>query len=127
MEISETFFLKSLENLKRDILSSLHAVMPGNIVSFDASTGLATVQPGLRAKNHSGRILTAPELYEVPVMRPSANFTVVDGSPCILIFSDYCLDGWLATNQPVLPPSPRCHDLSDAIALVGYFGPASSL
>ena len=98
--------------------------MPGKIVSFDSDSGLASVQPGLRRKTSSGEILTIPILTEVPVFLPSVDQAVSVGDPCILLFMDFCMDGWLETGQPVLPPSPRQHDLSDAVALVGYKNPA---
>ena len=68
----------------------------------------------------SGQILTAPILPRVPVLLPSPDFVPAPGDPCLLIFCDFCLDGFLDTGQPVLPPSPRSHDLSDAFALVGF-------
>ena len=68
----------------------------------------------------SGQILTAPILPRVPVLLPSSEYTPAPGDPCLLIFCDFCLDGFLDTGQPVLPPSPRSHDLSDAFALVGF-------
>ena len=93
----------------------------GIIRSYDPDTGLATVQPGLSGKESNGQILTAPILTEVPVFLPSSDFIVFAGSFCLLFFMDGCLDGFLASRQPVLPASPRHHDLSDAIALVGWF------
>ena len=121
MEITETFLQSLLDALKRDILSSLHSAMPGNILSYDASSGLASVQPALRRKTAFDEILTAPVLNDVPVFCPSAEFIPSSGDPCILLFMDFCMDGWLESGQPVLPPSPRRHDLSDAIALTGCF------
>ena len=56
----------------------------------------------------------------VPVFLPSADFVPVPGDHCLLIFCDFCIDGWFDTGQPVLPPSPRMHDLSDAFAIVGF-------
>ena len=121
MEITDSFLQYTLESLKREIFSTMRVAMPGNIVSYDDSTGLATVQPALRRRTRSGQILTAPQLPSVPVFRPSADFRVQDGAPCILLFMDFCMDGWLTANQPVLPPSPRQHDLSDAIAITGFW------
>ena len=125
MEITEIFLQNALEALKQEILSTMHCAMPGNIVSFDSASGLAAVQPALRRKTSSGAILTAPVLRDVPVFLPAADHSVSIGDPCLLLFMDFCLDGWLQAGQPVLPPSPRQHDLSDAIALVG-FAPALS-
>ena len=120
MELTESFLQEALDSLKRDILSSMHVAIPGNIVSYDASSGTATIQPALRRRTPSGEVLTAPPLLEVPVFRPSADFTISDGDPCILLFMDFSIDGWLESNQPVIPPSARLHDLSDAVALVLY-------
>lgn len=121
MELTETFLQETLEAFRRELFSSLHCGMPGNVMAYDAETGLATVQPALRQKTASGKVLTAPVLSGVPVLLPSQDYAVTAGSPCLLLFMDFCLDGWLEAGQPVVPPSPRQHDLSDAIALVGFF------
>ena len=75
---------------------------------------------GNMAEVPSGQILTAPILPRVPVLLPFSDYTPAPGDPCLLIFCDFCLDGFLDTGQPVLPPSPRSHDLSDAFAIVGF-------
>lgn len=121
MELTETFLQETLEAFRRELFSSLRCGMPGNVMAYDAETGLATVQPALRQKTSSGKVLTAPVLSGVPVLLPSQDFEVTAGSPCQLLFMDFCLDGWLETGQPVVPPSPRQHDLSDAVAIVGFF------
>ena len=121
MEVNEAFLLEALDSLKREIFASLHCFMPGNILAYDPEMGLASVQPALRRKDSSGRILTAPLLREVPVFLPAADFEVSAGAPCLLLFADFCLDGWLASGQPGIPASPRAHDWSDAVALVGFF------
>ena len=124
MEITEAFLRDALEALKAEVLESLHCCMPGNILAYDPETGAAAVQPALRRKTASGEILTAPELQAVPVLRPSEAHIPQPGDPCLLLFMDFCLDGWLESGQPVLPSSPRRHDWSDAIAITGFF-PAS--
>ena len=120
MYIDETFLQAALDSLKKDLLSSLHVAMPGMIEAYDSELGLATVQPAIRRKTSDGEILTAPLLEEVPIFLTAADFSVSSGMPCLLLFMDFCLDGWLQSGQPVLPPSPRQHDWSDAVALVGY-------
>ncbi len=119
MEITESFLLESLEALKREILENLHTAMPGTILSYDSANGIARVQPGLRRQASGGKVLTAPELSGVPVFLSQPGQQVSPGDPCILLFMDFCMDGWLETGQPVIPPSPRMHDLSDAFALAG--------
>ena len=120
MHIDEAFLQDALDSLKKDILASLPAAMPGTVEAYDPETGLASVQPALIRKTSDGKFLTAPLLQEVPVILPAAEYSVSPGRPCLLLFMDFCLDGWLQSGQPVLPPSPRRHDWSDAVALVGF-------
>ena len=120
--MEDTFLAEALAAERRAAFSALHAAMPGSIAAYDPEAGTAEVQPGLRRRTAEGWILTAPRLMGVPVLRPAADYVPAVGDPCLLIFCDFCLDGWLESGQPVVPPSPRMHDLSDAIALVGCFG-----
>ena len=120
MQITESFLRAALDSLRREIFETLRVAMPGILVSYDATSATADIQPALRRKTPSGQILTAPLLRNVPVFLPSADFTPAPGDHCLLIVADFCTDGWYETGQPVLPPSPRTHDLSDAFALVGF-------
>ena len=124
MQITTTFLQEALEKLKQDICSSLHVMMPGRIASYDPSTGLADIQPALMRRTSAGALQPAPLLLDVPVFRPNADFSLSPGDPCLVLFADACLEGVWPGLQPVVPPSPRAHDLSDAIALAGFFGPA---
>ncbi len=118
--ITGNFLQQALDTLRREIFSTLHVAMPGTVIAYDASDGTVSVRPALRRCSSSGQILTAPILSRVPVLLPSPDITPAPGDPCLLLFCDFCLDGFLDTGQPVLPPSPRSIDLSDAFALVGF-------
>ncbi len=120
MDITSEFLHQTLDNQKKEILSSLHVALPGTVLAFHADTGLADIQPGLRRRTAEGELLPAPLLQNVPVFLPTADFTVSPGDLCLVIFADCCADGFLQTGQPVLPPSPRAHDLSDGFAFVGF-------
>ncbi len=117
MQITADFLESALQALKQEIFSTLHVAMPGIVQSYDAEKRTAVVQPALRRKNASGDTVIAPLLRDVPVfLSPSAEVT--PGVSCLLIFADFCIDGWSETGQPTLPSSPRSHDLSDAFALI---------
>ena len=120
MEISEAFLEQTLEAFRKDIFASLHVAMPGRIVSFDSSTGTATIQPAIRKRDIDGKLVTAPILSGVPVFLPTAELVPQAGDQCIVIFADCCIDGWFDTGSPVVPPSKRAHDLADGFALVGF-------
>ncbi len=118
MEITVDFLESALQALKEEIFASLHVAMPGIVQAYDAERRTAVVQPVLRRKNRDGKIITAPVLHDVPVILSGADPETIAGDACLLIFTDFCIDGWLETGQPVVPMSPRSHDLSDAFALI---------
>ena len=118
MEVTAEFLESALQSLKEEIFSSLHVAMPGIIQSYDPETQTATVQPALKRRNATGKTVAAPILHDVPIFRCNSAADPAPGTHCLLIFADFCIDGCLETGEPTLPPSPRSHDLSDAIALV---------
>ena len=120
MDMTETFLEQALEAFRKDIFASLHVAMPGRVVSYDASTGTATIQPAIRKRDIDGNLVTAPVLSGVPVFLPTEEFTPQTGDQCMVIFADCCIDGWFDTGSPVVPPSRRMHDLADGFALVGF-------
>ena len=100
--VTVDFLRQALESLKREIFSSLHVAMPGFIESFDPESGTAAVQPALRRRTAAGNLLTAPLLADVPVFLPDPGFTPAAGDPCLLVFADFCVDGFLMAGQPVV-------------------------
>ena len=111
---------EELEALRQEILSSLHCALPGKVLSFDAASCTAAIQPML--KTRSGRSL--PRLADVPVFLPTLNgapaFDITPGDACLVIFADAAIDAWLQTGEESVPISGRTHDLSDAFAFVGF-------
>ena len=120
MDITETFLEQALEAFRKELFASLHVAMPGRVISYDASTGTATIQPAIRKRDLNGNLVTAPMLTGVPVFLPTAEFTPQAGDQCMVIFADCCIDGWFDTGSAVVPPSKRTHDLADGFALVGF-------
>ncbi len=120
MELTVEFLEQALDDLKREIFATLHVAMPGIIRTYDAEMGTADIQPGLRRKTAGGDLLLSPVLRSVPVFIPTENYSVSPGDICLIVFADYCVDGFISTGQPLIPPSPRAHDLSDGFAFVGF-------
>ena len=118
MEITAEFLESALQALKEEIFASLHVAMPGIVQAYDAERRTAVVQPAIRRKSADGKIITAPVLQDVPVFVCGGEHAVASGDDCLLIFADFCIDGWFETGQPTIPASPRSHDLSDAFAIV---------
>ena len=100
--------------LKRDFFSSLHCALPGNIVSFDAESQTAEIQPAVKLGS-----LAYPPLSGVPVFMP-VPFEIHPGDACLVVFADVDIDAWLETGEAAVPGSARRHSLSDGFAFVGF-------
>ena len=109
---------EEIRALKKDILSSLHCALPGTVVSFDADSQTAVIQPAVKQK-YEGRDIALPLLRDVPVFLP-VSFTVNPGDACLVIFADCDIDRWFETGGSEVPGSSRMHSLSDGFAFVGF-------
>ena len=118
MEVTAEFLESALQSLKEEIFSSLHVAMPGILQSYDPETQTATVQPALQRRSATGETISAPLLHDVPVFRCNSATDPAPGASCLLIFADFCIDGWLETGELSPPASPRSHDLSDAFVFI---------
>ena len=125
---------EELQALKQNILSSLHCALPGTVVSYDAETQTAVIQPAVKrraeqrdgfARSVSGRnYRTVPDvplplLRDVPVFMP-VSFEVNPGDACLVIFADCDIDAWFESGDTEVPESGRMHSLSDGFAFVGF-------
>jgi len=125
---------EELQTLKQNILSSLHCALPGTVVSYDAETQTAVIQPAVKrraeqrdgfARSVSGRnYRTVPDvplplLRDVPVFMP-VSFEVNPGDACLVIFADCDIDAWFESGDTEVPESNRMHSLSDGFAFVGF-------
>ena len=125
---------EELQALKQNILSSLHCALPGTVVSYDAETQTAVIQPAVKrraeqrdgfARSVSGRnYRTVPDvplplLRDVPVFMP-VSFEVNPGDACLVIFVDCDIDAWFESGDTEVPESNRMHSLSDGFAFVGF-------
>ncbi len=100
--------------LKRDFFSSLHCALPGKVISFDAETQTAEIQPAVKLGS-----LAYPPLSDVPVFMP-VPFEVNSGDACLMVFADIDIDAWLGSGEAEEPLSARKHSLCDGFAFVGF-------
>jgi hypothetical protein len=117
-----------LEQWKRD----LRVAMPGKIVSYDAGTQLASVQPQIRREirqlaDDRGRVFDdMPIIPAVPVCFPRfgpwfMSFPIAAGHHCLLIVNDQDLTRWRETGEVGDPYMPSSHHIADAVAVPGLF------
>ncbi len=125
------------EMIDRAIRESVNTCLPGVIDSFDSATQMAVVTPAIQAKKTIEGVdsyFNLPQIVNVPIVIPFGSVggfgltvKVSAGDPCLLVFSQRCLDNWLQSGG-VQPPEQntaglRHHDLTDAFAIMA---PAST-
>ena len=115
---------EELQAMKRDILSSLHCALPGTVVSFDAESQTAVIQPAVSrviptVAEGSPSSVSMPLLRDVPVFMP-VSFEINPGDACLVIFADCDIDAWFESGEAEVPGSNRMHSLSDGFAFVGF-------
>lgn len=123
--MSETPTLAALMQAAIDrILVNVHTSMPATVVSYDSSTGMASVRPGFKRKYADKGLVDLPIIPGVPVMvlgTESAwiRFPVKKGDTVLLLFAERSLETWLARGGQVDPNDARRHSLKDAVAIPG--------
>lgn len=114
---------QEIEDTARAVMNEMHTAMPGEIVSFDASNGMAVVQPNGKYVTSDGKSLMYPVITEVPLAFPFCQqagvgmaFPVNKGDGCIIIISEVELDEWRSGAES---ESSLRFDLTSAMAIPG--------
>lgn len=119
----------------------LRCAIPGRVVSFDSVKQTCVVQPLIQeivllpppattqnstpgSTQNIPTAVTIKPLQDVPIIMMrvpgwSITFPITQGTDCLLIFADTCIDGWWQNGEISPPFDRRRHDLSDAFALFG--------
>ena len=109
---------EEIKALKDNIFSSIHCALPGKIVSFDAESQIAVIQPAVKRRAEQ-RDVPLPLLHDIPVFMP-VSFEINPGDACLVIFADCDIDAWFESGEAEMPASNRMHSLSDGFAFVGF-------
>lgn len=123
--------LRTREQFDR-MMKRINTAIPGKIISFDASTQTCSVLPAVQIRtfiegSSSNRDL--PQVHNVPLVFPfscaaglALTFPVLPGDPCLLVFSQRCIDEWHALGgvQTAEPGTigARHHDINDGFAIL---------
>lgn len=113
-------FRVGLEWLQKQI----NTCIPGKVVSFDAATARAVVQPTIQVRLRSGATSDLPQIHDVPVVYPagggySITFPLVEDDPVLLVFSQRGMTQWKSSMDTAEPDVGVFHALNDAIAIPG--------
>ena len=121
---------ETLMKLESEILAIMFCHEPGQIVSFNASTGLAVVQPTFKRTTNIGTIINRVPIPDVPIWTPGGGgawlqFPIAAGDQCLLCYADRDIGAWYIQGGQGQPPTRRMHSESDAFALVGLSNQAT--
>lgn len=110
-------------------ISNMHTAVPGKIVSYDAASGTATVQPVMQITKPNGEKIDYPQISGVPVTCPqgggqnaSMGFPIKAGDGVMLIASEKSLDYWMYGRET---DTKLSFDLSNSVAIPGLFNGGS--
>lgn len=122
-------FIESLRKMMDAKINEIHTTMPGKIVSFDTTTGLATVLPTMRFKMKNGTTLPYPQITGVPVLFPQVSgqqatiaFPVKAGDGCLIFIAEHSIEYWLYGQET---DTDLSFDLTDAFCIPGLFQAAN--
>ena len=94
-------FTAEIEQTAKAVVNEIHTALPGEIVSYNAGVGTATVKPIGKYVTSDGKELNYPTITEAPVCFPFCQnagvgiaFPVKKGDSCIIIISEVELDSW---------------------------------
>jgi len=118
-------FVQQVKNTVREVLTDVHTAIPAKIVSINATTGLATVQPTAKRQLNNGTTLDFPQISGVPIVLPqgagqlvSIAVPVKPEDSCLLIISEQSLEFWLYGRET---DTTLNFDLTNAICIPGLF------
>ena len=124
-------FVQEIKNTVSKNLKGVHTAMPGEILSYDPATGLATVQPKMKYKKPDGTTIDFPQVNGVPVWFPQGNnqkatiaYPVKPGDGCLIIVGEQSLDYWMYGQETSTDLS---FDMTNAMCIPGLFAKANSV
>lgn len=123
-------FVQAVKDMIKSEIRDMHTAVPGKIVSFNATTGLATVLPVMKYKKPDGSSMNYPQITGVPVLFPQGYgqsavvaFPVKAGDGCLIITAENSIDYWLygQETETDLP-----FDMTNSVCIPGLFTKANA-
>lgn len=124
-------FVQAISDLVDKKLNNLHTAIPGKIVSYDASTGLATVLPVMKFRKPDGSTIDFPQITGVPVILPQAvgqqvtiAYPIKADDGCLIIVAEQSIDYWMYGQET---DTDLKFDLTNAFCIPGLFVSANKI
>lgn len=122
--------IAAMQEMVSGMINGVHTVVPGKVVTFDSSTGLAVIEPVALYKKPDGTTMSYPNISGVPVVFPQSfgqsatiAYPIHPGDGCLLMICEQSLDYWMFSRET---DTQLGHDLTNGIAIVGMFVAANA-
>lgn len=114
----------ALKQSFKEMRKELNTSIVGHIAAFEPSTQMAQAQIGVVGLDAQGNSFTHAVIIECPVQFTGGNQFHIEhqidaGDECIILFSQRCIDAWLANGGIAEQPFVRFNDKDDAMIIVG--------
>jgi hypothetical protein len=120
-----------IERFVENALEQVFVATPGIVQSYDPAKRVADVKPGLKHTTVTADgeeiIESLPVIPNVPVVMPRAgkffiHLPLAKGDTVLLVFCDRSIEKFMySAGKEVDPVDLRLHDLSDAVAIPGFY------
>lgn len=116
-----TVMNKKMKALKAEI----NCCQVGTVQAFNPATQTVDVTLNV-LRIVENEVKQYPVLVQVPVFIVSGGtgrltMPIAAGDQCIVLFCDRSIEAWATAGTVAAPSSERTHDLSDGVAIVGFF------
>lgn len=113
-------------------LSNFNTAMLGVVHKFDSASQTCSVKPVVKYKTQEGVHLEYPTIDDVPVhFIGNSDFVITtpvkQGDHALIIFCKHSLDKWIAKGGIQDQGEALLFDISDCIAIVGFFHKRESI
>lgn len=118
-----TSVIDTFSNMFENLLTSIHTCMPGQVVTYDSTRQVVSVQPVFMRKYYDSEVPTPlPIIDDVPIVFTGSGdkwiiVDIIPGDYVLLLFSERAISDWLVSGGVIDPRRNRKFHLSDAIAI----------
>lgn len=131
-DVDYSNFGPAVNFLIESAIEDIHTAMPGTVISYDATTRRAEIEPSLRHVLGDGqKSLIQPPVLDVPVLHPAGGGYVIlmpikPGDAVMMVFSERGITDFKKRLELSDPDITDSHSMRDAVAIPG-FGPSGEV
>lgn len=113
--------------IQSELRDKLHTCIPAIVTKYNKDNVTIEAAPLIDKVFSDGTVIRFQPIVQIPVVFPRTkrfkmSYPLEAGDGVLLLFSERCIEEWVANGDYSTPDNPRCFSLTDAIAIPGLFG-----